>query len=213
MIRTFGVFGSADTATDLASPGSTYSLGFTVDNNPQVSNAGSDGFDVAFSDFQYTFGGRAGNAIPESIRFFNESNNGLFTVYFGPESGVDANGNFIPEFAFFGTSLYSGPEANPLILPGTYAVREAVYSDNINYDDQFNPANVITVGSVATPEPSTASLTLLTLLLAGSIPFAASTLGHWKEVFLTRGLEEAHAATAQKKQSILSRFTRIKSRS
>lgn len=169
-ITTSGVFSTTDTANALATPGGAYTLSFTVDSTPQVLNTGADGFDVPFANFQYGVSGTSESVEPASIRFYNQANLGLFAVFFGPETGIDRNGTLIPEFDFYGDAIYTGSASNPTVLPGIYAVTEAVYSDDSNFDDQFNPGSVVSVstanGTAATPEPRTWGLSLAGLLAA-----------------------------------------------
>jgi hypothetical protein len=101
---------------------------------------------------------------PASIRFFTASNLGMFTAFFGPQSGF-SGGVPIPEFSFQGAQLFSGSTASPTLLAGTYPVSEFIYSDAANYDDRL-PANFsLSVANV--PEPSPLIALVLGLALIG----------------------------------------------
>ena len=162
---TSGHFSSTVSASQLTAPGAAWSLSFALNSQPMTINAGTDGFDAPFSQFSYDLAGLPVAATPSSIRFYGSSNGGLFTVFFGPESGHDSSGMFIPEFVFSGPQLYSGTTQNPALSAGSYAVSEILYTDNTNYDDQLNPASAISVANagLATPEP--ASLALFSAML------------------------------------------------
>ncbi len=183
-IQTTGTFSSSDTQNALASPGAPWQLSFTADNQPAATNIGTDGFDLPFSNFAYTLNGQTVAASPDSIRLYGAANNGLFTVFFGPESGVDASGGFIPEFTFSGPQLFSGFPANPMISSGSYSVSEWLYTDSMNYDDQLHPGTAVTVGAgTATPEPASVALVFSGFLLAyGYRRLGASRAIHLSEV-------------------------------
>ena len=137
-----------------------------MDSNPVASNVDQLGFDAPFTDFTYSLNNSVVAASPASIRFSTDSDLGLFTVFFGPESGF-SNGVPIPEFSFQGAQLFSGSTANPTLLPGTYPVSEFIYSDAVNYDDHV-PANFnVTVANVNVPEPSQMVALVLGLVLIG----------------------------------------------
>ena len=163
-----GVFLSSDSPTASATPSATWRLMFSVDNQPKATNAGSSSFDVPFSNFSYLLNGNAVSISPESIRLYSAATSGLFTVFFGPESGTGPNGNFVPEFTFSGPQLFSGSAQNPSILPGSYAVSETLYVDSVNFDDQVHPGTSVSVtgSSSATPEPASLALVVSGLVLA-----------------------------------------------
>ena len=173
-ISTSGAFSSSDTANALAVPGGRWTLSFTLDNPPAVSNAGLDGFDAPFSAFSYSVNGSSMGASPQTIRFLGAPSDGLFTLFFGPESGMDSNGKLIPEFSFTGPQIYTGSNQNPTFTPGSFAVAQFLYTDGVNYDNQVSPgATVLVSGSstTATPEPPSAYLCLGTMFVLGGIAF------------------------------------------
>jgi hypothetical protein len=101
-----GQFSSTDVpAPPLAQPGAVFAFSFSIDSNPIVSNATSLGFDVEFQNFVYKLNNAIVNVTPDDIRFSTAANGGLFTLFFGPESGF-LNGVPIPEFEFRGPQLF-----------------------------------------------------------------------------------------------------------
>ena len=159
-VQASGEFTSGVTADDMAVPGDTWLLSFDVDSNPVAGNPDSLGFDAPFSNFTYTVGGSPVSVTPGEIRFFTSDNGGLFTIYFGPETGFD-NGQPIPEFSFSGDVVFTGTTTNPTINPNSYTVTDVIYSDASNYDDEGATATVtITAATETTPEPSTLLLCL-----------------------------------------------------
>jgi len=113
---------------------------------------------------------------PEEIRFATNSNLGLFTVYFGPETGF-MNGMPIPIFSFEGDQAFSGTTTSPMILTGSYPVSDVTYSDALNYDDEGSSGSPVTISASSqppvpgpVPEPSSGSLPLtgLAVLYAGA---------------------------------------------
>ena len=167
-VSTSGTFSTAATATALVTPGADWNFRFNLDSQPVASNTRIGSFDVAFSDFSYIVNSSTVAAAPSSIRFSDTAGLGLFTLYFGPESGVQDNGNYTPEFAFYGPQLYSGTVDNPTVLTGSFPVSESLFADGANYDDQFAPGTSVLVraGSTsAVPEPSTMGFLSLALAL------------------------------------------------
>ena len=161
-----GQFGSAVTASQLAGPSALWSLSFTIDSDPVAGNPDQLGFDAPFNNFAYRLNNSAIAVLPQSIRFSTASNLGLFTIFFGPQSGFNG-GVPIPEFSFQGAQLFSGSTTSPTLVAGTYPVSEFVYSDAANYDDH-RPANfTLTVANVNVPEPSQFVALVLGLALIG----------------------------------------------
>jgi hypothetical protein len=129
-----GQFGPGVSADQLAAPNALWALSFTVDSNPAAANSDALGFDAPFSAFTYMLSGSAVAVSPGEIRFFTSANGGLFTIFFGPETGF-LNGMPIPEFSFSGGQVFSGTTASPTVIPGSYPVSDVIYSDAINFDD------------------------------------------------------------------------------
>ena len=79
-----GQFGSGVTADQLAAPDATWAISFDVASNPVAANTDAFSFDAPFSDFSYLLNGSAVALSPQSIRFFESGDGGLFTLFFGP---------------------------------------------------------------------------------------------------------------------------------
>jgi hypothetical protein len=160
-----GQFGSGVTADQLAGPNTPWALSFAVDSNPAAANPDAFGFDAPFSNFSYMLNGSSVATSPGEIRFFTLADGGLFTIYFGPETGF-LNGMPIPEFSFSGDQVFSGTTASPMIIPGSYPVSDVTYSDAINFDDEGASGTVTITGtSTTSPEPSTIWLFLAAVVL------------------------------------------------
>jgi hypothetical protein len=69
---------------------------------------------------------------PASIRFYNNAAGGLFTLFFGPESGF-LNGQPIPELSFEGDQAFTGALSNPTFASGSFSVGDWTYSDALNF--------------------------------------------------------------------------------
>ena len=161
-----GQFRSGVTDDQLAAPDALWALSFDVNSNPSAANTDALSFDAPFSDFSYTLSGSAIGVSPESIRFFDSSDGGLFTVFFGPETGF-FNGMPIPEFSFSGGQAFSGTTASPTIVLGSYPVADALYSDALNYDDE-GASGTVTIPAAASstvPESSTLWSCFLALIV------------------------------------------------
>ena len=166
IVSVSGQFGSGMSADEFAAPDATWALSFDVDSNPADENTDAFSFDAPFSDFSYLLNGSAIAVSPESIRFFTSDDGGLFTVFFGPETGF-FNGMPIPEFSFSGNQVFSGTTNSPTILPGSYPIADATYSDAANFDDE-GASGTVTISSPApsvVPEPSTFALFLTALAI------------------------------------------------
>ena len=147
-----GQFSSSVIADQLAAPRGSWSLSFSVDSNPAVSNADALGFDAAFNNFSYTLDGATVAVTPGEIRFATGGNLGLFTVYFGPETGF-LNGSPIPIFSIEGDQAFSGLTTSPLILAGDYPISDVTYSDALNYDDEGAVGTATITGGTTPPPP------------------------------------------------------------
>jgi hypothetical protein len=148
-ISVSGQFPSSITAVPpLAAPNATFSISFVVDSNPTPSNMTSTGFDAPFSGFSYRLNGAPVGSTAQFIRFFTASDNGLFSVFFGPESGF-MNGIPIPIFEFQGPQLFTGTTSAPVFGFGTVQTTGWTYSDAQNF---ASPSGNLPV--TATPEPS-----------------------------------------------------------
>ncbi len=81
-------------------------------------------------------------------------------------SGPFNNGMATPEFSFSGNQVFSGTPASPTIIPGSYPVGDAIYSDAINFDEEGASGTVtITAPQTTVPEPSSLALVLTALAI------------------------------------------------
>jgi len=172
-----GQFGSAVTSDSYASAGTMWQLGFNVDDHPVAANTDTLGFDVPFSNLGYNLGGTAVPLPVSAIRFSSLANLGLFSVFFGPESGFFSDGTAVPEFSFEGPQVFMGTTTTPVLNLGQFPVNSWTFSDALNFDNHLNASS--TVAIAPTPEPST-----LCLLIAPVILY----LVRRKHPFSSRGL-------------------------
>ena len=157
-LSTSGTFASSDSPGLLVAPNARWTFGFTVDSNPMAGNVSALGFDAPFQAFNYTLNGVPVAVSPASIRFATLANQGLFTLFFGPESGF-MNGVPIPEFSLTGPQLFSGTTSQPTMITGAFLASGWSYSDASNFNVQ-SPTSTA-VSATAVPEPSTWSLLLI----------------------------------------------------
>ena len=148
-------------AGQLWAPNATWAFSFNVNSSQAVTNTTAVSFDIPVSQFTYTLNGVSVATAASFITFDTSSNLGLFTLYFGPESGY-LNGSPIPEFLFEGAQAFSGTTASPTFSAGTFAETEWIYSDAVNYDANNAPTGVVTL--TATPEPASGLLIALPLI-------------------------------------------------
>jgi 4-phytase / acid phosphatase len=159
LISTSGEFsGSGISANSMAADGAEWTASFVINSMPAVSNLDAQSFDVSFSSFDYTLNGANVAAAPSSIRFYNNAAGGLFTLFFGPESGF-MNGQAIPELSFEGDQAFTGALGNPSFASGSFSIVDWTYSDALNFDD--HPTAGTTVSLAAVPEPSAVALSAL----------------------------------------------------
>ncbi len=194
VVTATGQFDSFASATTLSAPDATWSLGFTV--NSPASNATPQGFDVSFSNFSYDLNGSPVSDSPEHIRFFDASSGGMFTVFWGSETGYDSMGNPIPELSLAGDQLFSGPTS---LLAGSYSATSWSYSDAVSYDSPNTPANV-----TVTPEPASGGLAFLALLLGGALLISRRRMRNTLPVlFLALLLSSVFSSRASAQGSII----------
>lgn len=148
---------AGDQASTLWAPNATWSLSFDVNSSPAVTNTTTLGFDVPVSQFTYKLNGATVSDAPTNITFSTAGNGGLFTLYFGSESGY-VNGMPIPEFSFEGAQVFGGSTASPTFSAGTFATTSLLYTDAVNLD---MGASTSAVTLTPTPEPSSALLLVL----------------------------------------------------
>ena len=149
-----GTFSSATPVSGISTPGGTYSLSFNVNSTPTVSAVvpGVE-FDVAFSNFSYLLNGTAVSTPIGGITFFNSGSLGLFNACFV----ATCLGSPADVLSIKGAQAYSGSEASPTLLMGTYPISTAMLSvgtvvNSLAYD---SPVVIAQSPIAVTPEPST----------------------------------------------------------
>ena len=162
-----GQFSSSVSPSQLAAPSGKFAISFYVPSTPMASNTDTLGFDTTFTGFEYQLNGSKVSAVPDYVRFATAGNLGLFTLFFGPESGFDSNGIAVPEFSFSGGQAFSGSTISPTILAGDYPLSGWSYSDSLNFDSHGASNSAVTI-SAGVPEPQPAGM-----FLSGACIFAA----------------------------------------
>src|SRR5215471_2030447 len=158
VISASGQFSSGNTpAPPLELPNAAFAFSFSVDSNPVVSNVTNLGFDVEFQNFVYRLNNVMVNAVPSEIRFSTAANGGLFTLFFGPESGF-LNGMPIPELEFRGPQAFTDTTAAPVIPLGVMTPTSWTYSDASNFDS--HSTGLTNISATPAPEPSSIYLGL-----------------------------------------------------
>jgi 4-phytase/acid phosphatase len=192
-ISTTGRFSSSDaSAGSLVAPGAVWSLNFIASSTLVISNGSATSFDIAFSSFRYTLNGISVAATPSSIRLYDTPDGGLFTLFFGPETGFTTSGQPIPEFSFEGAQLFIGSLTSPTLLTGSFSVSDWTYSDTVNFDD--HPSGDSPVLATTVPEPASLAFAGLALLVLGVFSLrrkAPAAVVMSAAVLLTNHLAEA----------------------
>jgi hypothetical protein len=160
-----GTFGPGTGSAPLAGPDGSFSISFSVDQNPTP-----DYFDATVGDFavfsvpiSYSFLCNACttattfDGLANDVDFANAALGGLFVVEF-------VTGGHDYYFEFLGDQLFSGPVDHPTLLP---AMGDLQTSGRFGLDDNA----LVDLGNptvaVATPEPSTLALLLAALASLG----------------------------------------------
>jgi len=154
-----GVFSQTTISDQVVSPGARWAMQFVIDSSPAVTNGDTLGFDIPSTSFSHQLGGTQVNTAPDEVRFFTAGCGGLFTVYFGPQSGF-TNGAPVFESSFEGPQALSGITTNRLFAPGKFTLSTWTSSDANNVDDQAGMGEQITISAPA-PEPATMWLTIV----------------------------------------------------
>lgn len=154
VVSSSGMFSSSTPASSFSAPDETYSLSFDLSSTPATSGVSpGNSFNVAYGDFSYKVNGVASTAPVGSITFYNGAVSGLLTVCFE----IACPGNGIPEdgLVFEGDAAYSGSEAAPTLLPGSYtpSLQGVVVDGDPVVLDSKNPLKITNAALVVTPEP------------------------------------------------------------
>lgn len=160
LVTAGGTFSYSTPSSAVTTPNGTWTMSFDVQDGPQTTYVDGNAFDPAFSNFEYTLNGSPVPATPPRIVFMNLSNFGLFTTVLDGAT-----------FELAGPQLYTGLEADPTILTGSFPqtlLFSEVFEDGNYY--QFVSASPVVINEV-TPEPSALLLCgtgLLSLAAAGA---------------------------------------------
>jgi hypothetical protein len=172
-----GTFGSAVNSAPLSGPNGSYSMSFTLPQNPTP-----DFFDTTAGDFaignvplNYSFQCQGcssatvfnGNAF--DVDFAGQSLGGMFVV----ELLTGGHDYF---FQFAGPTIFSGSVSDPTLLPGgPFSVTGGFFELDDNDFVALGDATVTaTAQGVATPEPSTFALLLTAMAAIGALAFVKS---------------------------------------
>lgn len=161
LVSDTGTFSSTTPVSSISTPGGSFSLSFNVSSTPTVSSVVSGvEFDVAFSSFTYLLNGTAVSTSVGGITFFNSSSLGLFNVCFV----ATCLGSPADVLSIRGAQAYSGTEAEPTLVVGTYPSSSALVSVGTSVNSLATDSPVV-IAQAITPEPS--SLLLLGTGLTG----------------------------------------------
>ncbi len=172
-----GTFGSSVNSAPLSGPNGTYSMSFTLPQNPTP-----DYFDTTAGDFaisnvpiNYSFQCQGcgsstafnGNAL--DVDFAGPSLGGMFAV----ELLTGGHDYF---FEFSGPTIFSGTVDSPTLLAGgPFNVTGGWFElDDNEFVDLGSATVTATAQGVATPEPSTFALLLTAMAALGAIAFVKS---------------------------------------
>lgn len=172
-------FGSFGTPSPFAANGSTLDITFTVPT-PVVPLGSFPGFDFTLNDpLTITVGGGSPTTIPglsgtTGAKEAEQSSTGgsALVISLNNISGVDYEWTFLPSGV---SQLYSGPEATPTLLNGSWPIDNGTKSlgggssiPNSFYSDSNNGSyalvftgGTITAQGTSTPAPEPSSLALL----------------------------------------------------
>ena len=167
VVSSSGTFDAGTPSSAWTLANASWSFDFTVDSDPVVTLADSEGLTVAVGSFSYLLNGSSVSTTPSSIRFFNSpSSAGMFNLNF-VDGGLDLDPT--TGFEFFGPQLFSGSTASPTIIPGVYtATGNGFFLDDLFIQDLTGTIVTVSLstGAAETPEPATWVLTALGLAVA-----------------------------------------------
>ncbi len=146
------IFQSGAPVTQFTAPGATWAFSFTVDSNPTPSQVTGAGFDVTFSNFNYTLNGVVVNITPE-IRFFSADFGGMMDIGFVKASQLDMDP--VTGLAFCGPSIFTGSTSAPTLQAGTYLSDGGVFWSGSSPVQSLSGTVVLGEPMSGVPEPNT----------------------------------------------------------
>ena len=172
-----GSFSSSVNSAPLSGPSGSYSMSFTLPQNPTP-----DFFDTTLGDFaignvpiNYSFQCQgcsspttfSGNAF--DVDFAGPGLGGMFAI----ELLTGGHDYF---FQFTGPTIFSGPVSDPTLLPGgPFSLTGGLFElDDNDFVDVGDATVTATAPGVATPEPSTFALLLTAMAALGALVFVKS---------------------------------------
>lgn len=149
-----GVFSASTPVTSYSAPNQTFTIRFNVDSMPTVTNVATGlYFTPAVTNFTYLLNGNVASN-PTATVFFSAADAGLMNICFISS----CSGNQLTNgLSIQGPQVYTGTEAAPMILRGSFAPTFGSVFVNGTGTVLASEANVNIV-SAQTPEPSSIAL-------------------------------------------------------
>ncbi len=140
--------------SDVTAPRAVWSVSFTVDDHPIPQVATDAGFNVIFSNFDYSLNGDPIPVTPQ-IRFFTSDFGGMLDVGFS--NGAEADIDPVTGLAFIGPMIFTGSTSAPILQAGSYTATGGVFWV-ASLPAESLSGTVVTAGKLsdpAVPEPDT----------------------------------------------------------
>ncbi len=148
------VFPSDARASEYTAPDAAWSFSFVVDDHPVPQVLTDAGFDVIFSNFNYSLDGAVIPVTPQ-IRFFSSDLGGMLDIGF--ENSADVDMDPITGLAFIGPGIFTGSTSEPILQMGSYTATGGVFWVD-SFPVQSLTGTVVDVGALSdttVPEPGT----------------------------------------------------------
>jgi hypothetical protein len=149
------VFPNDTPVTEYTAPGAAWSISFIADDHPDPLVVTGAGFDVLFSNFNYSLGGTAISVTPE-IRFFSSDFGGMLDISFVSSAEVDMDP--VTGLSFTGPAIFTGATALPVLEAGSYTATGGVFWVASSAVQTLSGTTVVVAGTLsdtAVPEPGT----------------------------------------------------------
>ena len=140
--------------SNFTAPGAVWSFSFTADDHPVPLVVTGAGFDLPFSNFNYSLNGSLIPVTPQ-IRFFSFDFGGMLSIGFVNSAEVDMDPLTGP--SFIGPAIFTGSTAAPILQTGLYtATGGAFWVDSSPVQSLAGTAVAAgTLHDTAVPEPGT----------------------------------------------------------